>query len=251
MKTIKADLLKDKVAVITGGANGIGKATAQCFAENGAKIALWDYSDSGEITAEKMRSEGFFAEFFKVNTADFASVEQAARLTLDKFQRIDILVNNAGILRDASLSKMGSEQWQAVIDVNLTGVFNCIKVVAPQMTTQKYGRILNASSIVGIYGNFGQANYAAAKAGVIGLTKTMARELGKYGITVNAVAPGYIQTDMTASIPEEFRNKMIESIPVRRAGLPEDIANAYLFLASEAASFINGSVLHSDGGMVM
>jgi 3-oxoacyl-[acyl-carrier protein] reductase len=146
---------------------------------------------------------------------------------------------------------MEAENWQAVLDVNLTGVFNCTKAIVPFMQKNKFGRVLNASSIVGVYGNFGQANYAAAKAGVIGLTKTLARELGRSGITVNAVAPGYVQTDMTASIPEEFRNKMIESIPVKRAGVPEDIANAYLFLASEEASFINGAVLHADGGMTM
>jgi 3-oxoacyl-[acyl-carrier protein] reductase len=243
--------LKEKVAVITGGANGIGKATAKLFAQNGAKVVIWDYSEKGEDTANELRSQGLTADFQKVNTADLASVNSAANAVFEKYGRIDILVNNAGILRDSSFSKMEAENWQAVLDVNLTGVFNCTKAIVPFMQKNKFGRVLNASSIVGVYGNFGQANYAAAKAGVIGLTKTLARELGRSGITVNAVAPGYVQTDMTASIPEEFRNKMIESIPVKRAGVPEDIANAYLFLASEEASFINGAVLHADGGMTM
>ncbi len=238
--------LKDKVALITGGANGIGKAVAQIFHKAGAKIAIWDLDEEGQKTADSLNGK-----FYKVNTSDREGLEKATQKVLSDFGRIDILVNNAGILRDSSFMKMTDDLWDSVINVNLTGVYNCAKAVVPHMKAQKYGRIINASSIAGVYGNFGQTNYSAAKAGVIGFTKSLAREVGKDGITVNAIAPGYIQTEMTASIAKEFQEKIIASIPVRRAGKPEDVANAYLYLASEEASFVNGSVLYVDGGGIL
>lgn len=238
--------LKDKVALITGGAKGIGKAVAETFHKAGAKIVIWDLDEEGQKTADALNGK-----FYKVNTADREGLEKVTQEVISDFGRIDILVNNAGILRDSSFLKMTDNLWDDVINVNLTGVYNCAKAVVPHMKAQKYGRIINASSIAGVYGNFGQTNYSAAKAGVIGFTKSLAREVGKDGITVNAIAPGYIQTEMTASIPQEFQEKIIASIPVRRAGKPEDVANAYLYLASEEASFVNGSVLHVDGGGIL
>lgn len=238
--------LKDKVALITGGAKGIGKAVAETFHKAGAKIIVWDLDEEGQKTADALNGK-----FYKVNTADRKNLEEATQNVISDFGRIDILVNNAGILRDSSFLKMTDELWDSVINVNLTGVYNCAKAVVPHMKNQKYGRIINASSIAGVYGNFGQTNYSAAKAGVIGFTKSLAREVGKDGITVNAIAPGYIQTEMTASIPQEFQEKIISSIPVRRAGKPEDVAHAYLYLASEEASFVNGSVLYVDGGGIL
>ena len=238
--------LKDKVALITGGAKGIGKAVAETFHKAGAKIVIWDLDEEGQKTADALNGK-----FYKVNTADREGLEKATQEVISDFGRIDIFVNNAGILRDSSFAKMTDDLWDSVINVNLTGVYNCAKAVVPHMKVQKYGRIINASSIAGVYGNFGQTNYSAAKAGVIGFTKSLAREVGKDGITVNAIAPGYIQTEMTASIPQEFQEKIIASIPVRRAGKPEDVANAYLYLASEEASFVNGSVLHVDGGGIL
>ncbi|WP_291724715.1 beta-ketoacyl-ACP reductase [Bernardetia sp.] len=238
--------LKNKVAIITGGAKGIGKAVAETFHKAGAKIAIWDLDEEGQKVADSVSGK-----FYKVNTADREGLENTTQQVISDFGRIDILINNAGILRDSSFLKMSDNFWDSVIDVNLTGVYNCAKAIVPHMKTQKYGRIINASSIAGVYGNFGQTNYSAAKAGVIGFTKALAREVGKDGITVNAIAPGYIQTDMTASIPKEFQEKIIASIPVRRAGKPEDIANAYLYLASEEASFVNGSVLQIDGGGIL
>ena len=239
-------LLKDKVAIVTGGAKGIGKAVAETFQKAGAKIAIWDLDEEGQKTADSLNGK-----FYKVNTSDREALENATQGVISDFGRIDILVNNAGILRDSSFMKMTDDLWDSVINVNLTGVYNCAKVIVPHMKNQKYGRIINASSIAGVYGNFGQANYSAAKAGVIGFTKSLAREVGKDGITVNAIAPGYIQTEMTTSIPQEFQEKIIASIPVRRAGRPEDVANAYLYLASEEASFVNGSVLYVDGGGIL
>ncbi|WP_375560877.1 3-oxoacyl-[acyl-carrier-protein] reductase [Bernardetia sp. OM2101] len=238
--------LKDKVALITGGAKGIGKAVAETFHKAGAKIVIWDLDDEGQKTADSLNGK-----FYKVNTSNREGLEKVTQEVISDFGKIDILVNNAGILRDSSFLKMTDNLWDDVINVNLTGVYNCAKAVVPYMKNQKYGRIINASSIAGVYGNFGQTNYSAAKAGVIGFTKALAREVGKDGITVNAIAPGYIQTEMTASIPQEFQEKIIASIPVRRAGKPEDVANAYLYLASEEASFVNGSVLHVDGGGIL
>lgn len=243
--------LQDRVAIVTGGANGIGKVTAQRFAEEGARVMIWDLDEEkGEALAEEIRNTGREAAFAKVNTARFEEVEKAAMQVADKWRRIDILVNNAGITRDASLKKMTPEQWQQVMDVNLTGVFNCTKIISNYMVEQGYGRIISASSVVGLYGNFGQTNYVAAKAGVIGMTRVWARELGRKGVTANAVAPGFIATEMTQKIPDEVRRQIETKIPVGKMGDPVDIANAYVFLASDEARYINGAVLSVDGGMV-
>lgn len=242
--------LENKVAIVTGGAQGIGKATVIKFIDEGANVVIWDVDDNkGNQLANELSPKGK-AVYMKVNVAKFDEVEKAVQSVIAQFGRIDVLVNNAGILRDATLAKMTPEQWQQVIDVNLTGVFNCTKCVAPFMIEKQYGRIINATSVVGIYGNFGQTNYVATKSGVIGMTKVWARELGRKGINVNTIAPGFIATEMVASMPEKIINMMKEKTPVGRLGTPEDIANGYLFLASDEASFINGTVLSIDGGVI-
>lgn len=242
--------LENRVAIVTGGAQGIGKATVIKFIDEGANVVIWDVDDAkGNQLAEDLSSKGK-AVYMKVNVAKFEEVEKAVQSVIAEFGRIDILVNNAGILRDATLVKMTPEQWQQVIDVNLTGVFNSTKCVAPFMIEKQYGRIINATSVVGLYGNFGQTNYVATKSGVIGMTKVWARELGRKGVNVNAIAPGFIATEMVASMPEKIINMMKEKTPVGRLGTPEDIANGYLFLASDEASFINGTVLSIDGGVI-
>lgn len=244
--------LDQKVAIITGGARGIGFTTASIFAREGAQVIIWDVSrEAGEAAAQKLRAEKLPVTFREVNVTRLVDVQAAAREVHAQYGRIDILINNAGITRDARLVKMSPEEWQQVIDVNLTGVFNCTKAVADYMIEQNYGRIINASSVVGLYGNFGQSNYVATKAGVIGMTKVWARELGRKGITVNAVAPGFIATEMIETVPEKVLNMVVEKTPVNRLGQPEDIANAYLFLASEEAGFISGTVLSVDGGMTV
>ncbi|MFK8162746.1 MAG: beta-ketoacyl-ACP reductase [Lewinella sp.] len=244
--------LQGRVTIITGGARGIGKATANKFASLGAKIAIWDIDEAaGLALAGTLKSAGHEARFYAINTVDAEACTKAAAAVLSDFGRIDVLINNAGITRDSSFKKMTVSQWQQVIDVNLTGVFNCTKAVHPYMAEAGFGRILNASSVVGLYGNFGQSNYAATKAGLIGLTKTWAREFGRHGITVNAVAPGFIATEMTSTLPEAVLAGIRERTPLQRTGQPEDIANAYAFLASEEASFISGACLSVDGGLVM
>jgi 3-oxoacyl-[acyl-carrier protein] reductase len=243
--------LKDKVAIITGGARGIGKATAEIFTKEGASVIIWDMLDEGEKTAADLRLLGYSAEFQKISVTDFEALEQAAQLIVEKYGKIDIIVNNAGITRDKSFLKMTHNEWQQVIDVNLTGVFNCTKAVATHMVTKGYGRIICTSSIVGVHGAFGQTNYAAAKAGLIAMCRTWAKELGSKGITANAVAPGFILTDMTDAIPAEIRDAQIRAIPARRAGLPEDIAYTYLFLASDEASYVNGQVIGVNGGVAL
>jgi len=234
-----------RVALITGGARGIGAETARVFREAGATVVTWDVVDGADQ---------------RVDVTDAGAVEAAVAATVAKLGGIDILVNNAGILRDGQLVKMKDgevvdrmeeAQFDAVISVNLKGVFLCGQAVAPVMIKKGWGRILNASSVVGLYGNFGQSNYVATKAGVIGLTKVWARELGPKGITVNAVAPGFIATEMVKQMPERILKSMVERTPVRRMGQPRDVANAYLFLASDEASFINGAVLSVDGGVVV
>ncbi|MFC2187955.1 beta-ketoacyl-ACP reductase [Fulvivirgaceae bacterium LMO-SS25] len=242
--------LKDKVAIITGGARGIGKATAELFSKNGAKVQIWDVLPNGADIIDELNKSGSDVSFKQVNVANYDEVENAVLGLKNELGRIDILINNAGITRDSSLLKMTIDQWQQVINVNLNGVFNCTKAVAAIMKEQGNGRIISASSIVGIYGNFGQTNYVASKSAVIGMTKTWAKELGRYGITVNCIAPGFIETEMTAGIPDEYRKPMIEKIPVKRAGQPQDIANGYLYLASDEASFVNGICLSIDGGAV-
>ncbi len=239
--------LENKVAIITGGAAGIGAATAKKFVAEGAQVVIWDMNaERGEQFAKELN-----ITFDKVNTANYEEIEVAAKKVFEKFGRIDILVNNAGITRDSTLKKMTPELWQQVIDVNLTGVFYCTKVVSEYMLQNGWGRILNASSVVALYGNFGQTNYTATKSGLIGMTKTLARELGRKGITVNCVAPGFIATEMVAAMPENVLDAMKAKVPVGRLGEPSEIASAYAFLASDEAAYINGTVLSVDGGMTV
>jgi 3-oxoacyl-[acyl-carrier protein] reductase len=240
--------LQNKVAIITGAARGIGRSAAEIFCQNGATVIIWDLLEAGAQTAADLRAQGYQAEFMTVSTTDVPAIEAAVREVIDTHGQIDILVNNAGITRDRTLLKMSHHEWQEVIDVNLTGVFNCTKAIVPHMVERGYGRIVCTSSVVGVHGNFGQTNYVAAKAGVIGMVRTWAKELGPKGITANAVAPGFIKTDMTDAIPAEVRQGVIDSIPVRRMGDPHDIAYAYLYLASEEAGFVNGQVLGVNGG---
>ncbi len=240
--------LKEKIALITGGANGIGLATTERFAKEGAKIILWDVSDKGNEVAERLQKEGCDAIFKKVSVSDKDQVNKAVAEAKEHFGRIDILINNAGITKDRTLLKMSQEEWDDVIAVNLTGVFNCTQAVAPVMKEQNYGRIVSASSNVAIRGNYGQTNYVATKSAIIGMTKVWAMELGRFGITVNCIAPGFITTAMTDLMPEEVRKNTIQHIPVGHWGVPEDIANGYLYLASDEASFVSGICLTIDGG---
>jgi len=241
--------LNNKVAIITGGASGIGKAASEKFVAEGAKVIIWDMNEEqGKATEAALGGQ---AKFYKVNTANSAEVNKAAAEAIAEFGKIDILINNAGITRDATLLKMTDEQWDQVISVNLKGVFNCTRALAGHFKENAYGRIVNTSSVVALYGNFGQTNYVATKAGVIGMTKTWAKEFGKYGITVNAVAPGFIATDMVKSMPEKVLDMMKGKAPLNRLGQPEDIANAYAFLASDEASFISGACFSVDGAVTI
>ncbi len=240
--------LKDKVALITGGANGIGLATAKRFAKEGAKIILWDVTDKGQQVVNDLISDGAQALFQKVSVADQEAVNAAVAEAKNHFGRIDILINNAGITKDRTLIKMSKQEWDDVISVNLTGVFNCTQAVVPIMKEQNYGRIVSASSNVAIRGNYGQTNYVATKSAIIGMTKVWALELGRFGITANCIAPGFIQTAMTDAMPEEVRKQSLAHIPVGKWGVPDDIANGYLYLASDEASFVSGICLTIDGG---
>ncbi len=243
--------LNNKIAVITGAGQGIGKTTAQLFAREGATIIAADINlEHAEATAAGITASGGKAIAVKVNVSSLQECEALARTAAEKFGTIDILVNNAGITRDATLAKMTEEQFDLVISVNLKGVFNMTKAVTPYMVEKGYGKVVNTSSVVGLYGNFGQTNYVAAKSGVIGMTKVWAREFGRKGITVNAVAPGFIATDMIATVPEKVINGIKERTPLQRLGEPIDIANAYLFLSSDESAFVSGIVLSVDGGMV-
>uniref|UniRef100_A0A7V2ZHL4 3-oxoacyl-[acyl-carrier-protein] reductase n=1 Tax=Ignavibacterium album TaxID=591197 RepID=A0A7V2ZHL4_9BACT len=244
--------LENKIAIITGGAQGIGKAAVKKFAEEGAIVIIWDVNEEkASATISEFKNISTSIEFQKVDVTKLESVSEAAKQIIEKYNKIDILINNAGITRDASFLKMTPEQWQQVIDVNLTGVFNCTKAVAPYMVEKLYGKIINTSSVVGLYGNFGQTNYVATKSGIIGMTKVWARELGRKGINVNAVAPGFIATEMVSTVPEKVLDMLKERTPLGKLGEPEDIANAYLFLASDEAKYINGAVLSVDGGLVL
>jgi 3-oxoacyl-[acyl-carrier protein] reductase len=244
--------LHNKTAIVTGGASGIGKATVLRFAQEGAQVAIWDVQEErGLALVEQLTNEGAKVLFYRVNTVNMAEVEAATAQVLTDLGQIDILINNAGITRDATLLKMTEEQFETVIDVNLKGVYHCTKAIAPHMVERRYGRIVQASSVVGLYGNFGQTNYAATKSGVIGMTKVWARELGRKGITVNAVAPGFIATEMVAAMPEKVVEMMQEKVPLGRLGSVEDVANVYLFLASDEAAYINGAVISVDGGVVL
>jgi 3-oxoacyl-[acyl-carrier protein] reductase len=244
--------LKDKVALVTGAARGIGREIAVCFAKEGCDIVAWDINM--QETDELARTvEGCGRKFMaqEVNITDAAKVSEAVNKILDKLGKVDILVNNAGITKDNLLLRMSEAEWDAVIDVNLKGTFNCIKAASKLMIKQRSGKIINIASIIGIIGNAGQANYSASKAGIIALTKTMAKELACRNINVNAVAPGFIQTEMTAKLPEDVKRKMLEAIPLSKFGSPKDVAALCVFLASEEAHYITGQTIVIDGGMVM
>ncbi|WP_079478635.1 3-oxoacyl-ACP reductase FabG [Halobacillus salinus] len=244
--------LKGKVAIITGGAQGIGFAAARTFCEEGAKVVLADFNEEEGIkSAYALSEDGHSCSFFQTDVADRDSVDQLVQFTVDTYGAVDVLVNNAGITRDAMLKKMTPEQFQQVIDVNLTGVFHCTQAVLPTMEARGYGKIISTSSVSGVYGNIGQTNYAASKAGIVGMTKTWAKELGRKGINVNAVVPGFTETSMTENVPGHVIDQMKGQVPMGRLGNPQDIANAYLFLASDEASYVNGHALHVDGGIMM
>jgi len=241
--------LKDKVAIITGSARGIGQATALKFAAEGAKVVVCDLDRKAvdEVVAQIV-AKGGQAIGFTVNVTAKASIAAMVKGVTDKYGRVDVLVNNAGIVDDAQFRKMTDEQFDRVIDINLKGTYNCARAVVDIMIAQNAGVILNASSVVGIYGNFGQTNYAASKFGVIGMAKTWARELGRKGIRANAVCPGFVETTIVKSIPEKVMRAMIERVPLGRLAKPEEIANTYAFLASDEASYINGAVIEVSGG---
>ncbi len=250
--------LSGKVALITGGAAGIGKATAEVFAKEGAKVVICDVSE--ELGNQLISTLGSGALFYKVDVTNRAEVQAWVDDVVQKFGHVDILVNNAGITRDAQFIKvkdgelvkqMGEDAFDSVVSVNLKGVFNCAQAVSPYMVKQGGGVILNASSVVGLYGNFGQTNYVATKFGVIGMTKVWARELGKYNIRVNAVAPGFVMTEMVAKMPEEVLAGMRAKTPLGRLGEPVDIANVYLWLASDEAAYVHGATISVDGGIVI
>ncbi|HWA11916.1 MAG TPA: 3-oxoacyl-ACP reductase FabG [Burkholderiales bacterium] len=241
--------LLDKVAIITGSARGIGQATALKFAEEGAKVVVCDRELAGvDAVVAQIKSRGGRAAGFRVDVTDKASIAAMVEGVMLQFGRIDVLVNNAGIVADAQFRKMTDEQFDRVIDINLKGTYNCARAVVDIMVAQQSGVILNASSVVGIYGNFGQTNYAASKFGVIGMAKTWARELGRKGIRANAVCPGFVETTILDSIPEKVMQAMVDRVPLGRLAKPEEIANTYAFLASDEASYINGAVIEVSGG---
>ena len=244
--------LDGKVCIVTGAAQGIGEATALKFAAEGATVIVCDRQAEGaELVAQRCRSLGVQALGLVLDVTSREQVNGVIAETMARFRRIDALVNNAGITMDARLQKMTLEQFDRVIDVNLRGVFHCSQAVADVMVAQGCGVILNASSVVGLYGNFGQTNYAASKFGVIGFTKTWSRELGPKGVRVNAVAPGFIETPILNSIPDKVLKEMEDRVPLKRLGKPEEIANVYAFLASDEASYINGAVIEVSGGMTV
>lgn len=242
--------LEGKVAIITGGGRGIGKATAKRFAEEGAKIVIVEFDEANGKAAADELSELTDVIFLQVDVSQRNQAQQMAQAVVDHFGKVDILLNNAGILRDAQLLKMTEDEFDSVISVNLKGAFNCGQAVAEHMAKQGSGRIINVSSVVGLYGNFGQSNYVASKAGIIGMTKVWARELGRKGICVNAVAPGFIGTEMVKAMPEKIIGAMVSKVPLQRMGEPEEVANVYLFLASDEASYVNGCTISVDGGVV-
>lgn len=240
--------LTGQVAIITGGARGIGEGICDIFCKAGATVALWDVIDEGAATAEKISASGGSIFFQKVNITDKACVDKAIDKIMADHGRVDILINNAGVIRDRSFMKMSQEEWDTVINVNLTGMFVVTKSVFPIMKEAGYGRIISASSINAQAGAYGQVNYAATKAGVSGFTRALCKEGGRYGITVNAVAPGFIKSLMSDSMPEDIIKSGIAQIPVGRIGTPKDMGYTYLFLASKEASFISGITLHANGG---
>ena len=244
--------LKDRVAIVTGGARGIGREIALTLAREGASIAICDVNEEA-LSQTKTEIEAISRQCIvsTVDVGDYVSCEKMANKTLDKFGKIDILINNAGITRDSLLMRMKEEDWDAVLRVNLKGAFNFTKVVCRAMIKQRYGKVVNIASIIGIMGNAGQANYAASKAGLIGLTKSSAKELASRGINVNAIAPGFIKTSMTDKLTDEQKEGMLKLIPLNSLGSPSDVANLALFLVSDSASYITGEVIKVDGGMVM
>ncbi|MFL2643720.1 MAG: SDR family oxidoreductase [Flavobacteriales bacterium] len=240
--------LDGQIAVITGGARGIGEGICKIFCKEGATVAMWDILDEGEKTADRIKKEGGNIIFQKVNVTDQSSVNIAVEKLIGEFGKIDILINNAGIIRDRSLLKMTRDEWDRVIDVNINSLYVTTKAVLPHMKEAKYGRIINASSINAFQGAFGQANYSASKAAIAGFTRALCKETGRYNITVNAVAPGFIKSEMSDSMPEDIIKAGISMIPVGRIGTPEDMGHVYLFLASKEAGFVSGIVLHANGG---
>ena len=244
--------LDKQVAIITGGANGIGYAAVERFAQEGARVILADYDEStGTNAAEQLREKSLDVTFVQVDVADRDSVQNMVAQAVDIYGGIDILVNNAGITRDAMLAKMEIADFQRVLDVNLTGVFNCTQSVLPHLIEKGKGKIINTSSVSGVYGNVGQTNYAASKAAVVGMTKSWAKELGRKGINVNAVAPGFTLTAMVEKMPDKIIDQMKSIVALQRLAVPKDIANAYLFLASSESDYVHGHVLHVDGGIMM
>lgn len=244
--------LQEKVAIVTGASRGIGAAVAQKFCEEGASVMLCSRSEASvAAVTEPLVAKGFNAKFVQADVSRKSDVEALVNQTLTEFSRIDILVNNAGITRDTLLMRMKDEDWDAVLHSNLTGTMYCARAVLRTMMRQKSGRIINVSSVIGLMGNAGQANYAASKAGIIGLTKSLAKEIGSRGITVNAIAPGFITTDMTADFSEADLERIRAMIPLAAFGTPEDVAELSLFLASDASRYITGQAIQVDGGMVM
>ena len=245
-------ILKDKVAIVTGGARGIGKAIAMLFAKEGASLSICDVNAETLAAAKKdLEKAGAAVLAEAVDVTKAGEVEAFTQKTLDKFKKIDILVNNAGITRDSLLVRMSESDWDAVLAVNLKGAFNCTKAVSKIMMKQRDGRIVNMASIIGMMGNPGQANYAASKGGLIAFTKTVAKELASRNVRANAIAPGFIQTDMTAKLSDDVKSEMFKMIPLGKFGAAEDVANLALFLASDASAYITGQVIKVDGGMVM
>jgi 3-oxoacyl-[acyl-carrier protein] reductase len=241
--------LESKVSIITGAARGIGRATALKFAREGARVAVCDVEPGGvDAVVSEIRSLGGEALGFVVDVTDRPAIDRMVQAVVEHYGRVDILVNNAGIVEDAQFRNMSEVQFDRVIDINLKGTFNCTKAVVNVMLEQNAGVILNASSIVGLYGNFGQTNYAASKFGVIGMVKTWARELGRKGIRANAVCPGFVETSILKTIPEKVIKALVERVPLGRLARPEEIANTYAFLASDEASYINGAVIEVSGG---
>lgn len=243
--------LKNQVTIITGGASGIGLAACERFLEEGSKVIMADFNEEeGNRQVSLLEAKGEI-QFIQVDVTDQESVRKMVERTIEFYGRIDILINNAGITDDATLLKMDAEQFDRVLNVNVKGVFHCTQAVVSVMMEQGKGKIINTSSVSGIYGNFGQTNYAASKAAVVGMTKTWAKEFGKKGVNVNVVAPGFTLTQMVAKMPEKIINQMKQNVALQRLGEPRDIANAYLFLASSESDYIHGHVLHVDGGIMM
>ena len=244
--------LTDQVAIITGGARGIGREIALAFAKAGADLALFDVNpEQLERTAQELRALGRRAEGISVDVTDGKQVDDGVAKVLDKLGRIDILINNAGITKDGLLIRMDDAQWDRVLNINLKGTFLCTRAVAKHLLKQRRGRIVSIASIVGLIGNPGQANYAASKAGIIGMTKAVAKELASRGVTCNAIAPGFIKTEMTEALPEQAKQRLMDAIPMGTLGEPWDVAQAALFLVSDAARYITGQVLVVDGGLAM